>query len=379
LHSHEVDLVSSENAELGPEPAPSRRKALGLSSRGVRFLDAAYLVLLSAFVVGWIWVIVAGRPVRSVEGMSRMTRIVAASLTQPDAPSAAFLTDAALTAFFESSRGVSGRLRAQMHVPGDPINVDSLPDDAHVVLAAGSDTAAAESAPPRAGIWRLAVSLGQTLRPVSNMSVITMRPFSEKRSGRIGTYRIGSWPGETSTRGLAPRYHNPRGFIEVTRENQDTHVSEHFKLRHFLTKDQPNVWPKYLVLEMRLIDKLELILADLESHGYNVKGVTVMSGFRTPQYNAGGGNTSGRANLSRHMYGDAADIYIDNNGDGQMDDLNGDGKVDINDARVMLEAVERVERKYPELVGGAGLYKACCGHGPFIHVDTRGYRARWTL
>jgi hypothetical protein len=26
------------------------------------------------------------------------------------------------------------------------------------------------------------------------------------------------------------------------------------------------------------------------------------------------------------MYGDASDIYIDSNGDGQMDDLNHDGK-----------------------------------------------------
>jgi hypothetical protein len=29
------------------------------------------------------------------------------------------------------------------------------------------------------------------------------------------------------------------------------------------------------------------------------------------------------------------------------------------------------------LVGGIGIYKACCGHGPFTHIDTRGYRARW--
>ena len=40
-------------------------------------------------------------------------------------------------------------------------------------------------------------------------------------------------------------------------------VSEHFKLRDFLTHDQANVWPKYLVLEMRNVDKLELVLSDL--------------------------------------------------------------------------------------------------------------------
>jgi uncharacterized protein YcbK (DUF882 family) len=109
----------------------------------------------------------------------------------------------------------------------------------------------------------------------------------------------------------------------------------------------------------------------------NTKGVKVLSGFRTPSYNSGGGNTAGRANLSRHTYGDASDIFIDNDGDGNMDDLNGDGRVNIGDARFIQEAVDRVERAHPELVGGAGVYPACCGHGPFIHIDTRGYRARW--
>jgi len=155
-------------------------------------------------------------------------------------------------------------------------------------------------------------------------------------------------------------------------------VSEHFTLGDFLTHDQPNVWPKYLVLQPRLIDKLELVLADLEAHGVDVHGVRVMSGFRTPQYNYTGGNTGGRANLSRHMYGDASDIYIDNDGDGQMDDLNHDRRISIDDARVILDAVDRVDAVHPELIGGAGVYTAAAGHGPFIHIDTRGYRARWS-
>jgi uncharacterized protein YcbK (DUF882 family) len=105
--------------------------------------------------------------------------------------------------------------------------------------------------------------------------------------------------------------------------------------------------------------------------------VQVMSGFRTPQYNSRGGNTAGRASLSRHMYGDAADVFIDNDGNGWMDDLNGDGKVTIKDSEVIQAAVDRVEREHPNLVGGAGVYVATSGHGPFIHVDVRGYRARW--
>src|SRR5581483_7849661 len=199
-------------------------------------------------------------------------------------------------------------------------------------------------------------------------------------NGRIGAYFIGSWPSEHGAKGPAKApaaaYANPAGFIEVTQANRDTPVSEHFKLGDFTTHDQPNVWPKYIVLQQKLIDKLELVLADLQAHGIDVHGVKVMSGFRSPQYNYTGGNTAGRADLSRHMYGDASDIYIDSDGDGQMDDLNHDGRISIDDARVILQAVDRVEAAHPELVGGAGVYTAASGHGPFIHIDSRGYRAR---
>jgi hypothetical protein len=197
----------------------------------------------------------------------------------------------------------------------------------------------------------------------------------------VGLYYLGSWPAEhgarAPSRAPADRYAAPTGFIEVTAENKNTPVSEHFRLGDFLTHDQPDVWPKYLVLQLRNVDKLELVLADLAQRGIPTQGVVVMSGFRTPQYNEGGGNTGGRAGNSRHMYGDAADIYIDNDHSGAMDDLNHDGRVDIGDARVILESVDRVERDHPEFVGGAGVYVACCGHGPFIHIDSRGYRARW--
>ena len=79
------------------------------------------------------------------------------------------------------------------------------------------------------------------------------------------------------------------------------------------------------------------------------------------------------------MYGDAADIYIDNDGDGQMDDLNHDGKVSIADSTCDARPRWTVSRPLiRELVGGAGVYTAAPGHGPFIHIDTRGYRARWS-
>jgi hypothetical protein len=306
---------------------------------------------------------------------------ITAALTRPNAPNAAYLTNAALDALTERmlarQLGKSGRLRATFETSGG-VTADSLPEGAELRYSQGADTLAT---PTRTGVWQVLVSMGHALKPIADFSVIRMLPFESKVSGKIGSYRIGSWPAEYGARGpsKAPpdRYANPKGFIEVTPENQNTQVSDHFRLKDFLTHDQHNVWPKYLVLSPRLVDKLELVLKDLEARGIDTKGVKVMSGFRTPQYNAGGGETSGRADLSRHMYGDASDIFIDNDGNGVMDDLNHDGRVDINDSRVILEAEERVERAYPELVGGGGLYRAAAGHGPFIHIDTRGYRARW--
>src|SRR5688500_17427861 len=90
---------------------------------------------------------------------------------------------------------------------------------------------------------------------------ITLRPFADLPEGRIGRYRIGFWPGERRT--VKKGYENPEGFIEVTKENQDTRISEHFRLRDFLTKGQADVWPKYLVLREDLVDKLELVIDDL--------------------------------------------------------------------------------------------------------------------
>lgn len=206
-------------------------------------------------------------------------------------------------------------------------------------------------------------------------SFLTSRPFSDKVNGRIGRYLIGFWPAEKQR--VSSAYRNPRGFIEVTPENQDTRISEHFRLRDFLTKGQVGIWPKYLVLREELVDKLELVIEDLNNRGITVRQLSVMSGFRTPAYNGPGGE--GRSGLSRHMYGDAADVFVDNDGDGRMDDLNRDGRVDHRDARVILEAVERVERRYPALAGGVGVYKANSAHGPFAHVDVRGWRARWGL
>jgi uncharacterized protein YcbK (DUF882 family) len=228
-----------------------------------------------------------------------------------------------------------------------------------------------DSAAQQPGLY--AVQDSALMRP---FTFITLLPFSAKQKGRIGAYRVGNWPYERR----APRndvYANPDGFIQVTAANQDTYVSEHFRLKDFLTHDQQDVWPKYLVLNERLVDKLELIIDDLNAHGIRVQHLGILSGFRTPEYNRQGIGEGGRARDSRHQYGDAADIYVDNDGSGRMSDLNHDHRIDWRDAKIIRDAIDRVEAAHPELVGGVGLYRGNRRHGPFVHVDARGTRARW--
>ena len=209
-----------------------------------------------------------------------------------------------------------------------------------------------------------------------NARRIPLVPFSAKVNGRIGPYRLGDWPYE-KLQPSNPVYANPKGFVEVTPENLSTHLSEHFTLGQFITKDQLSVWPKYVVLQPRLLDKLELTIEELRREGHPVRGFFVMSGFRTPDYNEQGVGAGGRSAVSRHQYGDAADVYPDDHGKGRMDDLNGDGRVDLRDARILASAAEAVERLHPELIGGIGIYPATGAHGPFVHIDARGSRARW--
>lgn len=257
----------------------------------------------------------------------------------------------------DSLVGKSGKLRARLLGPRRSGSIAVL------------ERLFGDSAARHPGVYATADSASG--RP---FSFITLVPFDARRGGRLGSYRIGVWPGER-TRKFADKA--PEGFIEVTADNQDTQLSENFRLRDFLTHDQQSVWPKYLVVREPLIDKLELVIDDLRSRGVKVTRLIVMSGFRTPQYNVQGVGSGGRAKDSRHQYGDAADVFVDSDGDGRMDDLNGDGRINTRDASFLLESVERVERRHPELIGGAGLYRATSAHGPFVHVDVRGSRARW--
>ena len=270
------------------------------------------------------------------------------------------------------------RVTGMFVLPGESEEIEVVfgPPGQHYELAASAGQVEAIdadrwrwTAPMGAGVYPLTVtdpSSGQS----SIINAIVMVPASEAADGRIGDYRIGKYPDTARKK----NYRNPTGFIQVTQENQHTLISPHFPLRQFLCK-QAGGWPKYVVLQTRLLLKLETLLQQANEHWENVHTFTVMSGYRTPYYNRAIGNVS----LSRHMFGDAADIYIDRDGNGRMDDLNGDGKSNYKDATLLATLLEDMTDQpwYQPFLGGLGKYGTRSHRGPFIHVDVRGYRARW--
>ena len=376
------------NEELFPVWVEPRSfwERTGLTPEQQRKLNIAMVVFVLLLVGGWGYSVSLALRRGLVPEIARQLGAGPASpLSEEAAPPAAFLLDAALREFdaYDELRGESGAIRAVILQPGDttiPLP-DSIPPDVRLAFVpVGADSAAPLTGgrvPDRPGVWQLLVESEGTVKPVPNALVITEIPMSAKKNGKIGRFNIGNWPYERGGRPSNPIYNTPPGMIEVTPENKETYISEHIQLKDFITKGQDAIWPKYVVVQAKELDKLELVFKELELMGHPVENIFAVSGFRTPWYNAGGGNTAGRGQLSRHMYGDAMDIAVDNDRNGIMDDLNGDGRITLADARVIGEAVDRVERKYPHLVGGMHYYPPTGGHQGMVHIDTRGYRARW--
>jgi len=195
---------------------------------------------------------------------------------------------------------------------------------------------------------------------------------SEVVDGYLNGYRIGAAPPANNKH--PGHYGAPRTFYEVTPKNVNTPVSAHFNLGQFLCKQESD-FPKYLVLQQPLLELLEGLVTAVQEAGYPIETFGVISGYRTPAYNKSIGNVAN----SRHIYGDAMDFFIDMDGDGRMDDLNGDGKQNREDVDILYTIVTNYKRQ-PEnssLLGGVGRYYQASHHGGFIHVDTRGYSARW--
>jgi hypothetical protein len=229
------------------------------------------------------------------------------------------------------------------------------------------------TAPSRPGTYKLTFD-GPGEKDAIVVHAFVMVPATAVKNGVLNGYRIGAYPAKPLNGN--PLYVPPQGFIEVTKENQDTKVSPHFVLKQFLCKeDTSKQFPKYIVLNERLPLKLEAILERVNTRGFKTDSLHIMSAYRTPFYNRAIGDVA----YSMHQWGSAADIYIDPHNVNRMEDLNRDGQIDIRDSKFLFDEIEELisEREGQRFQGGMGFYPANSAHPPFVHVDVRGTRARW--
>ncbi|MFN2565385.1 MAG: hypothetical protein ABR499_10295 [Gemmatimonadaceae bacterium] len=289
----------------------------------------------------------------------------------------------------EASRdafGRSGEVRMRFALPGTtlefPLVVGGDPRTLRYEWLRLGDTTAADSSqalrganvmsPRRPGFYRLAVRRGAEREVMTEPIVAVLTPFQRKVGGMLNGYRIGTYLAERlAGRGAALADH-PEGFLEVAPEHVELSVSTHLTVGDFITHDsQEDVWPKYVAINPRLLDKLELVIAEVQSRRGRLRVIDlalgIHSGFRTPWHNA---RVPRAAGDSRHQYGDAADVVMD---------ANGDGRITAADGMLVANAVERVEYEHPDLAGGLGLYTGRQFRTPYVHIDTRGTRARWDV
>ncbi len=269
------------------------------------------------------------------------------------------------------------RITGVFLTPGEQMKIETLFEDKdetyHLVTKFGTKRTVSKNvwqwtAPEEKGIYPIVIKESNDQDSML-LNCIVMVPFEQVTEGKLNGFRIGSYPKSTNE-----LYTLPKGFIEVTRANEQTHISPHYTLKDFLCKQQSD-YPKYIVLKERGILKLEMVQSYLNSSGLRFSKFRFISGYRTPFYNRSIGNVKN----SRHIFGDAYDIYIDENNDAQMDDLNADGEKDKKDVLYLYNRVDELYRHpwFKPFIGGLGLYRANSRHTGFIHIDSRGYRARW--
>jgi len=222
-------------------------------------------------------------------------------------------------------------------------------------------------APQEPGLYPIIVTSGTTVRRINAFVMIPYDSLDKK--GYLKGVKIGKYPKPIEE---FPNFTKPRGFIMVTPDLMETPISRRYTLGEFVQRTGDG-FPKFAALREELLIKLELLTDFVQAKGYKLEKFKVLSGFRPPA-------TNRRVRYGRnsaHIYGGAADFYIDGNNDGGMDDLNHDGQSNRKDSKLLAAWVDELEVLHPELVGGVGWYSRNRARGPFVHVDVRGARSRW--
>ncbi len=204
---------------------------------------------------------------------------------------------------------------------------------------------------------------------------------------KVGKHVIGTYPNPEKAKSWRVRKHKhlfnpPRFWMRITPKNEKLLMAPHVTVGQmvgFITQKNKKK-PKrrhtsWFPPNRHFIYKMEMLSRELLARKVKFKRLAVNSAFRAPYYNrrVGGGI------FSRHIYGDAADVMIDEDGDEVCDDITGDGKVDEKDGLVIGHSLRKLEKAGRVRTGGTGVYAF---DGPescrsYVHFDARGYLTRW--
>lgn len=224
------------------------------------------------------------------------------------------------------------------------------------------------------------------------------------KDGKVGNFVIGQYPDINSksafrdpnsltarrVRAHPDTYGAPHKFYKVTPENFFLKIFGEYTLGEFDLDPRflDLEYPRYITVHPRLLRKLEMLKQLMAEEGEPVSKFKFIYAFRSPHYNSGARSEDGSKTLkttySTHMYGLAVDMIVDEDDDLVLDDLNGDGVIDVRDAHALLGYVNQLDRRLrdegSDLVGGAGTYhhhdfyeRGEFVQSPYVHMDARGF------
>ena len=180
--------------------------------------------------------------------------------------------------------GVDGADPGPGDAIGDPANTDPVeeepgPDEVP------DNTEPPEEDPPPDDPGPSNNNTNQVCYPGADMSYSTCFPVVSK----------GSWSGYNYPSHSSAAYQPPQRFVDLNAADASTKVAPNFTLGELM-----QAWKgQYGVYQVHMVEKLQTLRTNTGG------ALNVNSGYRRPAYNS----SVGGATYSRHMYGDAADMY----------------------------------------------------------------------
>ena len=205
--------------------------------------------------------------------VSGATAIVAAILYQPPADLLAGSSAESASSrvpVVEASvnaRGVSGEVRMRFVRAGErvdfPLKVSGRSEGFTYQWVKVGSTESGDVARPLAGdtllsplepgFYELVVTRSGIAQRISEPKLAVMVPFELKLGSSLNGYQIGRYPAEWSRNEQDER---PDGFAEVHADELDLPLTRHLKMRDFITHDSQTIWPRYVAIDPRVLDKI---------------------------------------------------------------------------------------------------------------------------